>query len=54
MKAIVVICDPNRIDPNLTASLQQLFPECDIKMVFSEKGDSETYPVALTFKKAHG
>ncbi|MGA9538380.1 MAG: hypothetical protein WBR24_20960 [Desulfobacterales bacterium] len=54
MKAIVVICDPNRIDPYLMSSLQQLFPECEIKIVFKEKGDTEMYPIALTFKKAHG
>ncbi|MFY9705043.1 MAG: hypothetical protein WBV95_16150 [Desulfobacterales bacterium] len=54
MKTIVLLCDPNRIDTNLMSSLQQLFPECDIKIVFTEKGDAEMYPVALTFKKVHG
>jgi hypothetical protein len=44
MKTIVVLCDPNRIDPNLVSSLQQLFPECDIKIGFTEKGDAERYP----------
>jgi len=54
MKTIVVICDPNRIDPNLISSVQQLFPECDIKMVFTGKEDVEVYPIALTLKKGHG
>jgi hypothetical protein len=54
MKAIVVICDPDRIDPNLMSSLQQLFPECEIKIVFTEKGDAEMYPIALTLKKPRG
>ena len=57
MKTIVVICDPNRIDPNLMSSLRHLFPECDIKIVFKEKKekeDTEMYPIALTLKKAHG
>ena len=54
MKTIVLLCDPNRIDPNLMASLQQLFPECEIKIVFTEKGEAEMYPIALTVKKAHG
>lgn len=44
MKTIVVLCDPNRIDPNLVPSLQHLFPECDIKIVFTEKGDAEMDP----------
>ena len=44
MKTIVVLCDPNRIDPNLVSSLQQLFPECDIKIVFTKKGDAEMDP----------
>jgi hypothetical protein len=53
MKTIVVICDPNRINPNLMSYLRHLFPECDIKIVFKEKEDTEMYPIALTFKKAH-
>ena len=54
MKTIVVLCDPNRIDPILVSSLQQIFPECDIKIVFTEKGDAEIYPIALSLKKARG
>jgi hypothetical protein len=54
MKTIVLLCDPNRIDPNLMASLQQIFPECDINIVFTGKGDVEVCPIALTVKKAHG
>lgn len=54
MKTIVLLCNPNRIDPNLMASLQQLFPECEIKIVFTGKVDEEVCPIALTVKKAHG
>ena len=54
MKTIVLLCDPNRIDPNLMASLQQIFPECDINIVFTGKGDVEVCPIALIVKKAHG
>lgn len=54
MKTIVVLCDPNRIDSNLMSSLQQLFPECEIKIVFAEKEDAEMYPIALSLKKARG
>jgi hypothetical protein len=37
MKTIFVLCDPNRLALNLMSSLQQLFPECEIKIVFTEK-----------------
>jgi hypothetical protein len=39
MKTIIVLCDPRRVDPNLISSLQQLFPECEIKIVFTGKED---------------
>jgi len=52
MKTVVVLCDPNRIDTRLISSLQQLFPECEIKLVFTDNSDVEVYPLALTLKKA--
>jgi hypothetical protein len=51
MKTIIVMCDPNRIDAHLISSLQELFPECEIRIVFSEKGDVEVYPIAVNLKK---
>jgi hypothetical protein len=46
MKTIVVLCDPNRIDPEMILSLQRLFPECDIKTVFVGKNDWDVYRAA--------
>jgi hypothetical protein len=53
MKTVVVLCDPERIDTRLISSLQQLFPECEIKLVFTDTQDTEVYPLTLTYKKAH-
>ena len=54
MKTIVVLCDPNRIDPSLVSSLQQLFPEREIRIVFTEKEVAEMYPIALSLKGKQG
>jgi hypothetical protein len=51
MKTIVVLCDPERIDANLIASLRRLFPESEIKIALSGKEDVDAYPIALALKK---
>jgi hypothetical protein len=52
MKTIVILCDPGHIDPSLISSLQQLFPECEIRFVFSESEHVDVYPIVVNLKKA--
>jgi hypothetical protein len=42
MKKIVLLTDPDRIDPLLLNRLKHLFPECDIRVIF--KSDVDPLP----------
>jgi hypothetical protein len=42
MKKIVLLTEPDRVDPFLLERLKELFPECDIQVVF--KADAERFP----------